>query len=55
MQLKFPHAINSSGDKITLLEIPTFVCKIVSPIVLFFGNLIGKNKKFSAAPLPAVA
>jgi mannose-6-phosphate isomerase-like protein (cupin superfamily) len=33
-----------------MLEIPNFVQKIIFPIVLFFGNLAGKNKKFRDAP-----
>ena len=35
-----------------MLEIPKFVQKFMFPIVLFFGNLIGKNKKFINAPPP---
>ena len=33
-----------------MLEIPAFVQKIIFPTVLFFGNLIGMNKKFNDAP-----
>lgn len=35
-----------------MLEIPSFVQKTLFPIILFLGNLIGKNKKFSDAPPP---
>lgn len=35
-----------------MLEIPTFVQKIIFPVVLFFGNLRGLNKKFKDAPKP---
>jgi hypothetical protein len=35
-----------------MLEIPAFVKKVIFPIVLFFGNMTGKSKKFSNAPLP---
>jgi hypothetical protein len=34
------------------LEIPQFVQKILFPLILFFGNIIGKNKKFKDAPPP---
>lgn len=33
-------------------EIPSFVQKLIFPVVLFFGNLMGKNKKFYNAPIP---
>lgn len=33
-------------------EIPSFVRKIIFPVVLVFGNLLGKNKKFRGAPEP---
>jgi quercetin dioxygenase-like cupin family protein len=32
-----------------MLEIPPFVQKIIFPIVLFLGNILGKNKKFKDA------
>jgi hypothetical protein len=35
-----------------ILEIPQFVQKILFPLILFFGNIIGKNKKFKDAPPP---
>ncbi len=35
-----------------MLEIPGFVQKVLFPVVLFFGNLVGKNKKFKGAPEP---
>jgi quercetin dioxygenase-like cupin family protein len=35
-----------------MLEIPRFVQKIIFPTVLFFGNIIGKNRKFIDAPPP---
>ena len=35
-----------------MLEIPTFVQKVMFPVVLFFGNLRGKKKKFIDAPDP---
>jgi quercetin dioxygenase-like cupin family protein len=35
-----------------MLEIPSFVQKFVFPVVLFFGNLVGKYKKYEGAPEP---
>jgi len=47
--------LNRYKSEFDMLEIPTFVKKVVFPIVLFFGNLTGKNKKFSNAPVPIAA
>ena len=33
-----------------MLEIPAFIQKTLFPVILFFGNLLGKNKKFIDAP-----
>jgi quercetin dioxygenase-like cupin family protein len=33
-----------------MLEIPPFVQKIIFPMALFLGNILGKNKKFKDAP-----
>ncbi len=35
-----------------MLEIPQFVQKVLFPVILFVGNLFGKNKKFTDAPPP---
>ena len=35
-----------------MLEIPAFVQKLIFPVILFFGNLMGKNKNFIDAPDP---
>jgi hypothetical protein len=35
-----------------MLEIPAFVQKTIFPVILFLGNLAGKNKKFAGAPPP---
>jgi mannose-6-phosphate isomerase-like protein (cupin superfamily) len=35
-----------------MLEIPAFVQKLIFPVILFFGNLTGKKKKFINAPGP---
>lgn len=39
-------------SEFAMLEIPPFVQKIIFPMVLFFGNLMGKDKKFKDAPPP---
>ncbi len=36
----------------SMLEIPTFVQKLIFPVVLSLGNLRGKQKKFMDAPDP---
>ncbi len=38
-----------------MLEIPQFVQKVLLPMALFWGNLMGKNKKFKDAPQSMVA
>ncbi|HEY6505066.1 MAG TPA: cupin domain-containing protein [Chitinophagaceae bacterium] len=35
-----------------MLEIPAFVQKVIFPVILFWGNLTGKSKKFADAPPP---
>jgi hypothetical protein len=35
-----------------MLEIPSFVKKVIFPITLFLGKLTGKHKKFKDAPEP---
>jgi len=35
-----------------MVEIPTFVQKMIFPVILFVGNLRGKKKKFIDAPDP---
>ncbi len=35
-----------------MLEIPGFVQKVIFPVILFLGDLRGKNKKFIDAPDP---
>ena len=44
--------LNRYRSEFAMLEIPEFVQKAVFPAVLFFGNLVGKNKKFRDAPMP---
>lgn len=42
--------LNRYRTEFGMLEMPAFVQKVIFPIVLFVGNLIGKNKKFKGAP-----
>jgi mannose-6-phosphate isomerase-like protein (cupin superfamily) len=42
--------LNRYKSEFGMLEIPAFVQNTVFPLVLFFGNLLGKNRKFSDAP-----
>ena len=39
-------------SEFAMLQIPGFVQKILFPIALFFGNIMGKQKKFINAPAP---
>jgi hypothetical protein len=34
-----------------MLEIPAFVQRFIFPVILFFGNMAGKHKKFANAPI----
>ena len=42
--------LNRYKSEFGMLEIPAFVQKILFPVILLFGKLIGKNKNFSDAP-----
>jgi quercetin dioxygenase-like cupin family protein len=42
--------LNRYRSEFAMLEIPGFVQKVLFPVVLFFGNLFGKGKKFVDAP-----
>jgi quercetin dioxygenase-like cupin family protein len=44
--------LNRYKSEYAMLEIPAFVQKFIFPVVLFFGTLMGKNKKFKDAPAP---
>ena len=44
--------LNRYKSEYAMLDISQFVRKAVFPTVLFFGNLVGKNKKFRDAPAP---
>ena len=39
-------------SEFAMVEIPGFVRKLIFPIILFFGKLAGKHKKFKDAPAP---
>ncbi|MDQ3290064.1 MAG: cupin domain-containing protein [Bacteroidota bacterium] len=47
--------LNRYKSEFAIHEIPTFVQKVIFPMVLFFGKLTGKNKKFNNAPVPVPA
>jgi mannose-6-phosphate isomerase-like protein (cupin superfamily) len=42
-------------SEFAMLEIPSFVQKFVFPLILFFGNLVGLNKKYHDAPEPVMS
>ena len=44
--------LNRYKSEFAMLEIPGFVQKAIFPLVLFFGKLTGKDKKFADAPPP---
>ncbi|RYY22762.1 MAG: cupin domain-containing protein [Chitinophagaceae bacterium] len=44
--------LNRYKSEFAMDEIPAFVQKFIFPVVLFFGNLLGRNKKFVNAPSP---
>jgi quercetin dioxygenase-like cupin family protein len=44
--------LNRYKSEFGMLEIPAFVQKTIFPVILFLGNLTGKNKKFADAPPP---
>jgi mannose-6-phosphate isomerase-like protein (cupin superfamily) len=44
--------LNRYKSEFGMLEIPWFVRKMILPVVLWWGNLRGKNKKFQDAPEP---
>ena len=46
------YLLNRYRAEFAIPEIPAFVQKFIFPIVLFFGNLSGRNKKFINAPAP---
>jgi mannose-6-phosphate isomerase-like protein (cupin superfamily) len=47
--------LNRYKSEFGMLEIPAFVQKVIFPVVLFIGNLTGKNKKYSDAPISVAA
>ena len=44
--------MNRYKSEFGMLEIPGFVQKLLFPMVLFFGNVLGKHKRFANAPRP---
>jgi hypothetical protein len=46
------YLLNRYKTEFRMLEIPGFVQRLIFPVILFFGNLMGKKKKFINAPGP---
>jgi quercetin dioxygenase-like cupin family protein len=44
--------MNRYKSEFDMLEIPGFVKKVIFPLIIFFGKLSGKHKKFRNAPEP---
>jgi hypothetical protein len=44
------YLLNRYRSEFGMLEIPAFVQKLIFPVALFIGGLVGKNKKFADAP-----
>ena len=48
------YLLNRYKSEYDMTEIPSFVRKFIFPVVLFFGNVLRKSKKFSGAPTPVL-
>lgn len=46
------YLLNRYRSEFDMLEIPPFVKKVIFPVIVFFGKLAGKHKKFKDAPEP---
>lgn len=46
------YLLNRYRNEYDMIDIPPFVKTVIFPIVLFFGKLTGKHKKFADAPAP---
>ena len=46
------YLLNRYKSEFRMLEIPAFVQRLIFPSILFYGNLMGKKKKFINAPDP---
>ena len=46
------YLLNRYKSEYAMTEIPALVQKMIFPVILFFGRLTGKHKKFAGAPLP---
>ena len=44
--------MNHFRSEFDMVELPGFVKKVIFPIALFFGKLMGKDRKFAGAPKP---
>lgn len=46
------YLLNRYKSEFDMIEIPSFVKKVIFPLALFLGKLQGKHKKFKEAPEP---
>jgi mannose-6-phosphate isomerase-like protein (cupin superfamily) len=46
------YLLNRYRSEFAMTEIPSFVQRFIFPVILFVGNLVGRNKKFTGAPVP---
>lgn len=44
--------MNRYRSEFDMIDLPGFVKKVIFPIALFFGKLMGKHRKFDGAPEP---
>ena len=48
----YPHTIENGAGEFGMVEIPAFVQRIVFPIQVMLGGILGKHKRFANAPPP---
>jgi quercetin dioxygenase-like cupin family protein len=48
------YLLNRYKSEFDMVELPSFVKKVILPLTLFFGKLQGKHKKFKDAPEPVL-
>ncbi len=46
------YLLNRYRSEFDMLDIPSIVKKVVFPVLLFIGKLLGKQRKFEGAPEP---
>jgi hypothetical protein len=58
MEISYPHTIdgayllNRYRSEYDITGIPRFVKRVIMPVTVFVGKLLGKYKHFRNAPLP---